>query len=51
MTDEEFMMITKAFSVTSLIGTLSNMKIKRMTKNRGAEYDSAVFIKSILDQV
>ncbi len=51
LTDTEFLMIINFYSMTSLMNTLSNLKIKWMTKRRGAEYDSSVFIKSILDQL
>ena len=44
-------MIVNSFNMTLLMDTLSNLKIKMMKKNRGAEYDAAVFIKSILDQL
>ena len=51
LTDDEFLMIVNSFNMTLLMDTLSNLKIKMMKKNRGAEYDAAVFIKSILDQL
>ena len=51
LTDDEFLMIVNSFNMTLLMDTLSNLKIKMIKKNRGAEYDAAVFIKSILDHL